>query len=118
MRNFVIGVIIFNAIILGFETSSTILPNFGGLIQSLDKIFLLIFIVELALKLVAYRFRFFTNWWNAFDTLVVAVSLVPSGVSFTVLLALRIFRVLRVNSRAPRLRRVVEGFIAALPGMA
>ena len=118
MRNFVIGVIIFNAIILGFETSSTMLPNFGGLIQSLDKICLLIFIVELALKLVAYRFRFFTNWWNAFDTLVVAVSLVPSGASFTVLRALRIFRLLRVNSRAPRLRRVVEGFITALPGMA
>jgi voltage-gated sodium channel len=84
----------------------------------LDKICLLIFIVELALKLVAYRFRFFTNWWNAFDTLVVAVSLVPSGGSFTVLRALRIFRVLRVNSRAPRLRCVVEGFITALPGMA
>ena len=118
MRNFVIGVIIFNAIILGFETSSTMLPNFGGLIQSLDKICLLIFIVDLALKLVTYRFRFFMNWWNAFDTLVAAVSLVPSGGSFTVLRALRIFRVLRVNSRAPRLRRVVEGFITALPSMA
>ena len=48
----------------------------------------------------------------------VAVSLVPSGGSFTVLRSLRIFRVLRVISTAPRLRRVVEGFITALPGMA
>ena len=48
----------------------------------------------------------------------VAVSLVPTGGSFTVLRALRIFRVLRVISTAPRLRRVVEGFITALPGMA
>jgi len=118
VRNFIIGVIIFNAIVLGLETSTTIMSNFGGLIQSLDKICLLIFVVELSLKLVAYRFRFFTNWWNIFDTLVVAVSLVPSGGSFTVLRALRIFRVLRVNSRAPRLRRVVEGFITTLPGMA
>ena len=31
--------------------------------------------------------------------------------------ALRILRVLRVISVAPRLRRVVEGFITALPGM-
>jgi voltage-gated sodium channel len=31
--------------------------------------------------------------------------------------ALRILRVLRVLSVAPRLRRVVEGFITALPGM-
>jgi voltage-gated sodium channel len=50
--------------------------------------------------------------------LVVAVSFVPTGGSFTVLRALRIFRVLRVISTAPRLRRVVEGFITALPGMA
>ena len=48
----------------------------------------------------------------------VAVSLVPTGGSFTVLRALRIFRVLRVISTAPRLRRVVEGSITALPGMA
>jgi len=118
VRNFIIGVIIFNAIILGLETSSTMMLNFGGLIQALDKICLLVFVVELVLKLVVYRFRFFTNWWNIFDTLVVAVSLVPSGGSFTVLRALRIFRVLRVISTAPRLRRVVEGFITALPGMA
>ena len=94
------------------------MSNFGGLIQALDKICLVIFVVELALKLIAYRFRFFTNWWNIFDTLVVSVSLIPSGASFTVLRALRIFRVLRVISTAPRLRRVVEGFITALPGMA
>ena len=118
VRNFIIGVIIFNAIILGLETSTTVMSKFGGLIQALDKICLLIFVVELALKLVAYRFRFFTNWWNIFDTLVVAVSLVPTGGSFMVLRALRIFRVLRVISTAPRLRRVVEGFITALPGMA
>jgi len=55
---------------------------------------------------------------NVFDTLVVVVSLVPSGGSFTVLRALRRFRVLRVISTAPRLQRVVEGFITALPGMA
>ena len=113
VRNFIIGVIIFNAIILGLETSSTMMSNFGGLIQALDKICLLVFVVELVLKLVVYRFRFFTNWWNIFDTLVVAVSLVPSGGSFTVLRALRIFRVLRVISTAPRLRRVVEGRSAA-----
>jgi hypothetical protein len=33
---------------LGFETSSTMMPNFGGLIQSLDKICLLNFVVQRA----------------------------------------------------------------------
>jgi len=118
VRNFIIAVIVFNAVILGLETSSDLMTNFGALIITLDKICLFIFVCELSIKLIVYRFRFFTNWWNIFDTLVVAVSLVPSGGSFTVLRALRIFRVLRVISTAPRLRRVVEGFITALPGMA
>ncbi|MDO5706400.1 MAG: ion transporter, partial [Paracoccus sp. (in: a-proteobacteria)] len=36
----------------------------------------------------------------------------------SVLRALRILRLLRIVSISPRLRRVVEGFLAALPGMA
>ena len=118
VRNFIIAVIIFNAVVLGLETSTTIMSGFGGLIQTLDGLCLVIFVFELSLKLIVYRFRFFMNWWNIFDTLVVVISLVPSAGSFTVLRALRIFRVLRVISTAPRLRLVVEGFITALPGMA
>jgi voltage-gated sodium channel len=118
VRNFIIAVIVFNAVVLGLETSTTIMSGSGGLMQTLDRLCLVIFVFELSLKLIVYRFRFFMNWWNIFDTLVVVISLVPSAGSFTVLRALRIFRVLRVISTAPRLRRVVEGFITALPGMA
>ena len=39
MRNFIIGVIIFNAIILGLETSSTMMSNFGTLGQSAYSLF-------------------------------------------------------------------------------
>ena len=62
--------------------------------------------------------QFFKNGWNLFDFVIVAISLVPNAQSFSVLRALRIFRILRVVSAAPRLRRVVEGFVTALPGMA
>ncbi len=41
----------------------------------------------------------------------------PTGQALSALRALRILRVLRVISVAPRLRRVVEGFVTALPGM-
>ncbi|WP_370274496.1 ion transporter, partial [Pararhodobacter marinus] len=61
--------------------------------------------------------RFFTSGWNVFDFVIVGIALVPSGQGLSVLRALRILRVLRVISVAPRLRRVVEGFITALPGM-
>jgi voltage-gated sodium channel len=87
----------------------------GLLIGFLDRICLAIFVVELVLKLLVYRLRFFRDGWNIFDFVIVAVSLVPAAQSLSVL---RILRILRVVSVAPRLRRVVEGFITALPGMA
>ena len=54
---------------------------------------------------------------SSFDFVIVGISLVPAGQGFTALRALRILRVLRVISVAPSLRRVVEGFIRAVPGM-
>jgi len=117
VRNFILGVIIFNAVILGMETSQIIMARAGDLILLLDQICLAIFVVELALKLIAYRVQFFRNGWNIFDFVIVAGSLVPAAQGLSALRALRILRVLRVISAAPSLRRVVEGFVTALPGM-
>ena len=118
VRKFITAVILFNAVILGLETSAMVMARVGTVIGILDRICLAIFVVELALKLLAYRFRFFRDGWNIFDFAIVAVSLVPAAQSLSVLRSLRILRILRVVSVAPRLRRVVEGFITALPGMA
>ena len=118
VRKFITAVILFNAVILGLETSTMVMARFGTFIGILDRICLAIFVVELVLKLLAYRFRFFRDGWNIFDFAIVAVSLVPAAQSLSVLRSLRILRILRVVSVAPRLRRVVEGFITALPGMA
>jgi voltage-gated sodium channel len=115
---FIMGVIIFNAVLLGLETSKTAMALAGPLILMLDRICLAIFVIELLLKMTAQRFRFFRDGWNLFDFAIVAVSLVPAAQGFSALRALRILRVLRLVSVAPRLRRVVEGFITALPGMA
>lgn len=118
VRNVVLAVILFNAVILGLETSKPIMARAGDLIVLLDKICLAIFVAELVAKLVAYRARFFRDGWNIFDFIIVGISLVPAAQGFSALRALRILRVLRVVSVAPNLRRVVEGFVTALPGMA
>ena len=118
VRNTVLGVILFNAIILGLETSKPIMERAGGLILLLDKLCLAVFVAELVAKLVAYRGRFFRDGWNIFDFIIVGISLVPAAQGFSALRALRILRVLRIVSVAPNLRRVVEGFVTALPGMA
>jgi voltage-gated sodium channel len=117
VARFIVGVIVLNAVLLGLETSASVMAQFGPLILMLDMICLCIFIAEIAAKLFAHGMRFFRSGWNIFDFIIVGIALVPGAQGFSVLRALRILRVLRVISVAPSLRRVVEGFITALPGM-
>jgi voltage-gated sodium channel len=118
VRYTIMGVILFNAVILGLETSESVMNTAGGLIVALDTACLAIFVAELVAKLYARGWRFFRNAWNVFDFVVVGIALMPATGALSVLRALRILRLLRVVSVAPTLRRVVEGFISALPGMA
>lgn len=118
VRNTILGVILLNAIILGLETSKPIMAQASDLILLIDRSCLGIFVVELVAKLIAYRARFFRDGWHIFDFIIVGISLVPAADGFSALRALRIMRVLRIISVAPNLRRVVEGFVTALPGMA
>ncbi|MGA9432810.1 MAG: ion transporter [Roseobacter sp.] len=115
--NLVIGVIIFNAVLLGLETSKPAMTAAGTLIVTLDKACLAFFVIEITLKLIARGTRFFKSGWNIFDVIIIGAALVPGSQTMSVLRALRILRVLRVISVAPSLRRVVEGFVTALPGM-
>lgn len=118
VSNFVLAVILFNAALMGFETSHTVMASAGPLISGLDRVCLLVFILELALKLFAYGRRFFQSGWNIFDMIVIGIALAPATQGLSVLRALRVMRVLRVISISQSLRRVVEGFVRALPGMA
>lgn len=117
VQNFILGVILFNAVILGLETSKTAMEAAGPILLTLDAICLAIFVVELALKLFARGTSFFRDGWNIFDFIIVAISLIPASQGLSVLRAMRILRLLRVLSVTPSLRRVVEGLMNALPGM-
>jgi len=113
----VIALIIVNAIILGLETSETVMASYGGLLQAVDRVILMIFVVEIVARVIVFRLAFFRDPWNVFDFLVVGIALVPATGPFSVLRALRILRVLRLITRVPSLRRVVGGLLTALPGM-
>ena len=74
-RYAIMGVILFNAVILGLETSATVMAEIGWLIVALDIICLSIFVAELAAKLYARGFSFFRSGWNVFDFIVVMISI-------------------------------------------
>ncbi len=113
----VLGLIIFNAITLGLETSPAIVSQYGGLLYAIDRAVLAVFVVELAARMIVFRSAFFRDPWSLFDLFVVGIALVPATGAFSVLRALRILRVLRLITVVPSLRRVVGGLITALPGM-
>lgn len=117
-QTFVIVVILINAAVLGLETSRTIVERYGSILHTIDTACLVVFLIEIALKLYAQRLRFFTSSWNVFDFIIVGVALVPGSGSFAVLRALRVLRVLRLISVVPALRRVVDALVGALPGIA
>jgi len=111
------ALILLNAVTLGVETSDSIMAEWGGLLHGIDALLLWIFTAEIALRIYAFRGRFFTDAWGLFDLAVILIAWVPSTGPLSVLRALRVLRVLRLVSVVPSLRNVVEAMLAALPGM-
>ena len=109
--------IILNAVVLGLETSDLIMASSGPLLEALDKIILTVFIVEIAARVIAYRWAFFRDPWSVFDFVVVGIAMVPATYAFSVLRAMRILRALRLITAVPTLKRVSAGLLASLPGM-
>src|SRR6476659_1882905 len=108
------SLIVVNAVILGLETSKTMMASYGWLLEILDHIILAVFVVEIAARVIVHRVAFFRDPWSVFDFIVIGIALVPATETFSVL---RSLRVLRLITRVPTLRRVVAGLLAPLPGM-
>jgi voltage-gated sodium channel len=117
VQRIIIALIIVNAIALGLETSRTVMAHAGGLLRTLEALVLGVFVVEIALKLVAFGPRFFRSGWNLMDFLIVAISLIPGSGPFQILRSLRILRVLRLMSTVKRLRQLTESLLAAIPSI-
>lgn len=117
LQRLLIGLILLNAIVLGLETSSSIMEAWGTWLVAADRTILAIFVVEIALRLLAHRLAFFRDPWSVFDFTVVAIALIPASGPLAVLRALRVLRVLRLITLVPSMKRVVGGLLAALPGL-
>jgi len=113
----IVTLIVVNAVLLGLETWPAAMAAAGGLIASLDRAILVVFVFEIGARLWVHRSAFWRDPWSVFDFLVVAIALVPASGPFAVLRALRVLRVLRLLSTVPSMRRVVGALLAAIPGL-
>ncbi|MAK61557.1 MAG: voltage-gated sodium channel [Ponticaulis sp.] len=116
-KNIITALIVANAITLGLDTYDSLPDELHTAIKFFDMFVIGVFVIELMLKIYAWRLEFFRSGWNIFDFVIVAVSLVPGSQAFQVLRSLRVLRVLRLLHVVPMMKRIVEALFSALPGM-
>jgi voltage-gated sodium channel len=117
VQGVIIALIVVNAVMLGLETSPSVMAVAGPFILMLDRAILALFVVEIAIRLWVFRGAFWRDPWSVFDFVVVGIALVPSAGPFAVLRALRVLRVMRLLTMVPSMRRVVGALLAAIPGL-
>ena len=107
-ERFIITLIVLNALCLGAETDPILTEHYDDLIWAVLAGSQLVFVIEIAIRLVACApnfGKFFRSFWNTFDFIVVAGSLLPVvGAFATVARVLRVLRVLRIVSVSDELR--------------
>jgi len=121
-KGFILFLILFSAVLIGMETYSGFASRYRNLLQLLDQIIILCFVVEITLKILAEGKKpgnYFRDPWNVFDFVVVAVCLLPLSDThyFAVLRVLRVMRILRMITFLPRLRLIVGALLKSIPSM-
>ena len=113
----IVVLIIINALLLGMETSESIMDIYGPELHLLDHAILGIFICEIALLMLARGLNFFKDPWCVFDFVVIAIALIPASEALAVLRSLRVLRVLRLINKVQSMRKVVKGLLGSLASL-
>jgi voltage-gated sodium channel len=120
-QQFILGVIVVGAVVIGVETSPTLTARYGPALLAVEMMIQTIFVAEIAVRIVAYWPRplaFFRNGWNLFDFLVVAASLLPQAGAFAMVARLaRLMRITRLVSVFPELRLIIGTMVRSIPSM-
>merc|ERR1712157_98350 len=80
-----------------------------------DKVFLIIFTIELVMQIIYHGFALFLDGWLVFDFVIVTLSWVFN--SMQGIRAFRIFRALRLVTRFKTMRNLVAALLSVVPRM-
>ena len=116
-RGVISAVIFVNAVVIGLLTEEDLHADVRAFLRAVDVGCLAFFVVEMGLKLWAYRTRFFRSPWNCIDLAVILISLLPQFGMFTTVRIFRSLRVFRVISGTRHLRMIVVAIVNSLPGI-
>ncbi len=117
-QHFVTFLILFNGITLGLATSKPIMQDYGFILNTLDHLIVILFTIEISLRIFVYRSQFFKDPWSLFDFFVVFISLIPASGGLSILRVLRVLRLFRLLTIVPQMRLIISAILSVIPGMA
>lgn len=120
-QNFVTFAIIVAGVLVGIATYPDFYARHEGILELLNLIVLIVFIIEIVVKLLAEGnkpWRYFMDAWNIFDFIIVAAAFLPfGGSSVAILRLLRLLRVLKLIKALPKLQMLVGALLKSIPSM-
>lgn len=114
-KNTIVLIILINSIVLGLITSEAIYAKFGELLEFILSACVVIFTVEITLRIIAKGWRFFLNGWNIFDFLLITMALMPETGAAITFRVFRVLRALRMVSSMKKLRHIVSAILVSAP---
>jgi len=107
--------IIVNSLMMGLSTFDWVKddPRILKVFETVDTVFLLVFTIELAANLFAYRREFFNDPWLNFDFIVILSSWIFSSIK--IIRTCRIIRAFRLFGRVKSLKRTAEAIVSTGP---
>lgn len=115
MQIFIIAIILLDSLALGIMSIKDF--AYRGVFERVDLGCMYFFIVEMCVKIIAFRWEFFKSKWNLFDLIIITLSALPLGGNFLIIRLLRIFKILRLFSVIPQLRFVIAVISKTLPSV-
>ncbi|EJK61753.1 hypothetical protein THAOC_17701 [Thalassiosira oceanica] len=111
----IVALISINALMMGIATFDFVTENksVDQAFETTDKVFLIIFTVELCMQFVFRGFTLFLDGWLVFDLVIVVLSW--SLESLQIIRAFRIFRALRIITRIETMRNLVAALFDIMP---
>ena len=113
-----VALISVNALMMGISTFDFVTenPSFDDTFELVDRIFLILFTIELCLQLIHLGLKLILDGWLVFDFVIILLSW--SFASLQVIRTFRIFRSLRLLTRVKVLKNLISAVFSVLPKLA
>lgn len=102
---------------MGLETSPEFMDGYGVIISRINSLIVIVFAIEIAMRVFGHGANFFKNPWNTFDFIIVALMVFTFGGFFQLFRAIRLLWFMRLINIFPHFRHLVGAIIRSIPGL-